>query len=130
MSNSKHLELYKEFRKELDDYCIPLILSDRQISVYDIRDGKDVVGIFCVYECFPGGNYFDCIYVLPKYRKKGLAKKVVLAWGEKNDLVGTTLHIINNNEPAKAFWNSLFELEEVSSTLVDTLYRITSVKEE
>lgn len=122
--NAKRIEHYKNFRKELDAMCIPLILDDGLIQTYDILFEGKQVGIFCVYP-----NYIDCVYVEPEYRGKGLARQAVMSWvNRQGNVLGTRLHIINNNVVAKAFWNSLFALEVVQSTPVDTLYTIRHVK--
>ena len=119
------IEMYHKFRQELDKMCVPLILT----NVWNERiycDGK-LVGIMCANE-----QYIDCVYILPEYRRKGLAKKVVLEWYEKhkNSPFGIKLHIINNNEVAKKFWNDLFVLTELDRNRVDTLYEIAGRKEE
>lgn len=125
MANPQQIEMYTQFRKELDKLCIPLILSEKTMMVQNIMcDGK-TVGILCAYP-----NYIDCVYILPEYRHKGLAKKAVLDWFDRYRHRNVRLHIINNNEPAKAFWNRLFELKEIESNPIDTLYEIEMRKEE
>lgn len=42
---------------------------------------------------------------------------------------GIRLHIINNNNVAKDFLNSIFELKEIGSNPIDTLFQIVSIKE-
>lgn len=121
--NNDRVQLYSSFRKELDEICIPLIFQEEKIEVTDIIYKNKNVGIFCVYP-----RYIDCIYVLPEYRGKGLASKTVKEWAKNKNVIGTQLHIINNNEVAKQFWGSLFELEEIIGSSVDTLYEITGVK--
>ena len=119
----KITDLYLQFRKELDKLCVPVIVDKVLKSIIPIQyDGK-VVGMV-------GGftDYIDCLYVLPEYRRKGLAKRAVLDFVKGNLHYGIRLHIINNNEPAKAFWNSIFELKEIGSNEVDTLYEIVRVR--
>lgn len=123
MAESKHIELYKQFRKELDDICIPMILDDDGMEITEILYEGKIVGMLCTYP-----NYIDCIYVLPEYRRKGLAKQSVLDWVEKNGHRGIRLGIINRNMVAKQFWDSLFILEEVSSNSVDTFYEVVGLK--
>lgn len=123
MAESKHIDLYKQFRNELDDICIPTILDIDGMEITEILyDGK-IVGILCTCQ-----NYIDCVYVLPEHRRKGLAKKAVLDWVEKNSQQKVRLHIINRNVVAKQFWESLFFLEEVCSNSVDTLYEVVGLK--
>lgn len=118
------IEMYKEFRKELDEMCIPLILDEMDCIEYIVCDGK-TVGMVCGTI-----GYIDCVYVLPEYRRKGLAKRAVLEWYARyqKPYENTRLYIINNNEVAKKFWNSLFELTAVQSCGVDTLYEIIMVR--
>lgn len=113
------VEMYSKFRQELDKMCIPLILGNVWIERIYYKD--KMVGMLCANE-----QYIDCVYIEPEYRNKGLAKKKVLEWYEKhkNSPFGIKLHIINNNEVAKKFWNSLFELTELDRNRVDTLYEI------
>lgn len=118
------IERYAQFRKELDRLCIPVILSDDRMTVKDIEYNGVVVGIFCAF-----ADYIDCVYVEPEYRRKGLAKQVVIDWVKRHINYGVRLHIINSNEPAKAFWNSLFELKEVGSNPIDTLYEIVRIRD-
>ena len=116
--------LYLKFREELDKICVPVILENLDYIV-DIKcDGK-LVGIV-------GGNagYIDVVYILPEYRRKGLAKKAVLEWYKryKSQYENTKLHIINNNVLALKFWKSLFRLRAITSNAVDTLYEILKAK--
>ena len=121
---TKYIDLYKSFRTELDDMCVPLIIDELRIIRPIIADGN-VVGMI-------GGfaDYIDCLYVLPEYRRRGLARKAVLEYVEGKFSYGIRLHIINNNEVAKKFWNSLFIMTEVCSNHVDTLYEIVGVRKE
>lgn len=121
--NELHREMYLEFRKELDKIVVPLLFNDEDFGIQNVLcDGK-IVGIFCTVN-----HYIDCIYIQPKYRRRGLAKEVVLNFVKRYMDLGLRLHIINNNEPAKAFWNSLFELEKIEINPIDTLYEIVSIK--
>lgn len=117
------LDMYFQFRQELDKMCVPLILAN--VWTNHIWHKGKIVGMLCATE-----TYIDCLYVLPEYRNKGLAKKVVLEWYEKqkNNPFPIRLHIINNNTIAQKFWHSLFELKPIESNRVDTLYEIVKVK--
>lgn len=116
------IEMYGEFRKEIERFSIPLALSHRDMVVHDIEYEGKIVGIFCVAY----GEYIDCIYIQPEYRRRGLAKDTVLNWAKGNRNI--QLNIINTNAPAKAFWNSVFELRKVDSGEVDTLYEVVKIK--
>ena len=119
-------ELYAMFRKEIDKYAVPLIVDDFLEFVELIRVDGEIVGM-----CGGADGYIDCLYVLPKHRRQGYAKKLALDWygrygrGEN----ATRLHIVNNNVPALKFWNSVFELKEIECSAVDTLYEIVKVRE-
>lgn len=118
------VELYLKFRQELDKICVPVILDTLNCVEYIVCDGKTVGMV--------GGisGYIDVVYVLPEYRRKGLAKRAVLSWYNryKAPYENTRLHIINNNIPALKFWKSIFDLREVGHNEIDTLYEILSVK--
>ncbi len=114
--------MYLMFRRELDEMWIP-----EDIQRMDVRrikfDGK-TVGMMCV-RIVGYGAYIDCIYVLPKFRRRGLARKAVLEWYADNDWRDEIrLHIINNNDAAMWFWKSIFQLEMIERNDIDTLYRI------
>ncbi len=119
------IELYLKFRRELDTLCVPIILDTLDYVEYIVYDGKTIGMV--------GGNlgYIDVVYVLPEYRRKGLAKKAVLEWYNryKSPYENTRLHIINNNIPALKFWESLFQLWEIGHNEIDTLYEILNVKD-
>lgn len=119
-------ELYAMFRMEIDKYAIPLIVEDLLELVEFISVDGEIVGM-----CGGTNGYIDCLYVLPKYRRQGFAKKLALAWygRYKTPNTPTRLHIVNNNVPALKFWNSVFELEEVDCSAVDTLYEIVKVRD-
>lgn len=115
--------LYLECRKELDKICVPEIIKCCEI----IPIGKDAeMGIMCVAHQ-EWWEYIDCLYIRPEYRRQGIAKKTVLEWYKKQENP-VRLHIINNNKPALEFWNSIFELLEMESNDIDTLYCIKKVK--
>ena len=119
-------ELYAMFRKEIDKYAVPLIVDDFLEFVELIRVDGEIVGM-----CGGTDGYIDCLYVLPKHRRQGYAKKLALDWYGRygRGKNATRLHIVNNNIPAIKFWNSVFELEEVDCSAVDTLYEIVKVRE-
>ena len=117
----KMAELYLQFRRELDKICVPEILKLNQPRL--IRENGVTVGLLCA-----APDYIDCIYILPEYRRKGIAKKQLLAHWEANKNYDMRLHIINNNQSALKFWNRIFKLENLGGNKIDTLYRIRGVK--
>ena len=119
----RSLELYLKFREELGRMCVPVILESLECIEHIVYDGRTVGMV--------GGNsgYIDVVYVLPEYRRQGLAERAVREWFRrygKNEY--TRLHIINNNAPALRFWRKLFDLEMLESNEVDTLYKICRAK--
>lgn len=119
-----YIDLYKSFREELDEMCIPLII-DELPHIEPIRTDGKIVGMVAGSD-----SYIDCVYIKPNYRRKGLARKAVLGFvNGKIDKV-IRLHIINDNDVAYDFWNNLFELKEIGRNVVDTLYEIVKIKEE
>lgn len=115
------IDLYLNFRQELDKICVPEIIKHCADTRKIKYEGK-TVGILC-------GNYdyIDCVYVLPEYRRKGLAKKAVLEYYNDYKNYDLRLHIIHSNRAAQKFWNSLFELEIINRDEIDGLYRIKAV---
>lgn len=122
MNKKDFISLYTEFRKEMDVMAIPLICDDFEI-IKPITADMKVVGVVAGWT-----DYIDCVYVLPEYRRKGLAKQAVLDFVESKLNYGIKLHIIKTNETAKRFWHSVFELKEIGTNRVDTLYEIKGVR--
>ena len=122
-TGNPYIDYYKNFRKELDEMCVPLIINELKI-IKPIKADDLIVGMV-------GGftDYIDCVYVVPKYRRKGLAKRAVLDFVKGNLDYGIRFHIINTNTVAFNFWNSIFDLKEISANSVDTMYEIVKIKE-
>ena len=119
------VDLYLKFRAELDKIWVPVWVGLMDCVELICCDDK-LVGMVC-----GDLGYIDVVYVLPEYRRKGLAKTAVLEWWKryKSADQNTHLHIINNNEVALRFWNSLFVLREVEKSETDTLYEILMAKD-
>lgn len=113
-------EMYTKFRTEIDSMCAPQIL--KQCNVVRIADGDTEIGMMCVKD-----GYIDCLYVLPEHRKQGHGRKTVQAYIKRYGML-RDLHILNTNPVAKAFWESIFDLEPVEINSIDTYYRIKAVK--
>lgn len=124
--DNEFIKLYSEFRKELDKICIPEILGC--VETIKIRNVTgEAVGIMCVAYT-AGWKYIDCLYILPGYRRMGIAKAAVLDFFKENKYWEIRLHILNKNRPAKKFWNSIFDLERMEENGIDTLYMIKGLK--
>lgn len=118
------IEFYTLFRGELDRICIPEIL--RFVDTTPIMyDGKQV-GFLCTADQ-NDWIYIDALYILPYYRRKGLAREAVLEWLEKQRKEEIRLRIIHKNKVAFDFWTSVFGLEEIERNEVDGLYKVTVV---
>ena len=113
-------EMYVKFRTEIDSMYAPEVL--KQCQVIRIADGKTEIGMMCVND-----GYIDCLYILPEHRKQGHGRKAVLAYIKKHGML-RDLHILNTNPIAKAFWESIFELEVIEANSIDTYYKITALK--
>ena len=118
-----YIKLYKAFRKELDEMCVPLIIDELKRIEPIVADNK-VVGIIVGFT-----DFIDCIYIVPEYRRRGLARQAVLKFVEGNLDYGIRLRIINNNNVAYDFWSKIFELKKIGTNAVDTLYEIVKIKE-
>lgn len=118
-------KLYTEFRKEIDTICIPEIL--RFVNTTPIMYDGVQVGILCTAD-MNEWIYIDALYILSKYRRKGLARKAVKEWLKKQRKAEIRLHIIHKNKVAFDFWNSIFELDDIAENEVDGLYRVKKVK--
>lgn len=116
-------EMYLAFRKELDEIWVPVILDNIECIEYIQYDGK-IVGMVA-----GDVGYIDCVYVLPEYRRKGLAKRAVLEWYARYGTPSTQLHIIHQNKVALKFWHSLFILKMIETNITDALYKIICRKE-
>lgn len=123
MAKLHQIDMYVRFRQELDRMCVPVILDKLNFQKFDIEYDGEIAGIFVA-----SPDYIDCLYVLPEYRKRGIGAKVVTDWVRRYGNYGIRLHIINNNEVALKFWNSLFDLKEIEYNEVDTLYEIVRIK--
>ena len=122
MDKGKMIAMYLQFRRELDKMCVPKILEHSEI-VNPIEYDGQVVGMISGSRA-----YIDCLYIYPKYRRKGLGKKAALDYVRGHLHYGIKLDIINNNEVAKKFWNSIFILREIEHNDIDTLYLIVGIK--
>ena len=114
------LEMYLEFRKHLDMLCFPEIV--RHSDYQHIMCGEALAGFLLVEQ-----RYVTALYVKPEYRRKGLGRKAVVTFLAKGGQM-EPLHILNNNKPAKKFWNSLFDLNIEAENDIETLYRIYRMK--
>jgi GNAT superfamily N-acetyltransferase len=117
------LEMYLDFRKHIDTLCFRNIQKEAGTGYQRIMCGEELVGFLIVIN-----GYVDAIYVKPEYRRMGLGRDAIVNFLISGGQI-KSLHILNNNEPAKVFWESLFELKEDNRTAVDTLYQVFSPKQ-
>lgn len=121
----RHVVMYHDFRKELDEIWIPVFMSDEHWTVTDIltEDGA-VAGMMVT-----APDYIDAVYIKPEYRGKGYATKAVREFYLNNKQYKPRLHIIKNNTAAMNFWKSRFVLRELGENETDILYEIIGEKE-
>ena len=116
------LSMYLSFRRYLDCICFENLKRMSGNGFIEIKHQNNIVGFLMIID-----DYIDAIYVLPEYRRLGLAKKAVLdAWN--NGVRMKTLHIVNGNTIAESFWNSIFNLSLQHANLADSLYYIKGLK--
>lgn len=114
-------ELYAIFRTEIEKMYAPLVLKECDEVIKIAYDNQEV-GLLCVKD-----KYIQGFYILPEHRRKGYGRRAILdyikEYGMPKDLT-----ILNTNDKAKAFWNSLFVLEVINANSIDTYYRIKELK--
>ena len=110
-------EMYVKFRIEIEEMYAPLVLKECDEVIKIINDNQEV-GLLCVKD-----KYIQGLYILPEHRRKGYGKKAILDYIKKYGML-KDLTILNTNETAKAFWNSLFDLEVIKANSIDTYYKI------
>ena len=114
-------EMYVKFRIEIEEMYAPLVLKECDEVIKIINDNQEV-GLLCVKD-----KYIQGLYILPEHRRKGYGKKAILDYIKKYGML-KDLTILNTNETAKAFWNSLFDLEVIKANSIDTYYKIIKLK--
>lgn len=110
---------YHDLRNTLDELAFPLIMRSPTDKAYPFVVDGELAGFMILQ---PGDEYCNAIYVAPKFRRKGIARKGVLDYFRSGKAI-RYLHIVNNNKPAKAFWSSIFKLVPERDDNVDTLYK-------
>lgn len=124
MALKRYKKMYVDFRTEIDRFAAPALFkwANKLGGYQEIKSGKKVIGFLSVID-----GYVDGIFVKPRYREQGYAKRAVLDY-IKNGGIVKTLHIVNKNEAAKAFWFSLFDMHKIEESPVDTLYYVDGLK--
>ena len=116
-------KIYKRYKS--DDKAHKLLqeyfdkgINNKKLStkVFVALDDKKVIG-FCygwrykravIYKKQKGGYVSDC-FVDPKYRNKGIGRKLVknlLKWFKEKKVEVIHLHVLANNKNSKKFWES------------------------
>lgn len=126
--NTKVIEeaLYHGFRHDVDQFAFPLIKQEAsETGTFQHITYKGViVGFLCVVD-----TYIEGIYVTPRYRRKGLARKAILEYVLEGGIV-ERLHIVKTNEAAMKFWHSIFNLRVIDENFCDYLYYIEGIKDD
>ena len=114
-------EMYAKFRSEIEEMYAPLVLKECD-EVIKLNYDHQEVGLLCVKD-----KYIQGLYILPEHRRKGYGRKAILDYIKEYGML-KDLTILNTNDKAKAFWNSLFELEVIKDNSIDTYYKIKTLK--
>lgn len=114
-------EMYVKFRTEIETMYAPHIINECQ-TVRISNDEKEI-GILMVKD-----GYIIGLYILPEHRRKGYGRKAVIDYIKKYGML-KDLTILNSNLTAKAFWESIFELEPIKINSIDTYFGIKALKE-
>ena len=122
MDDNTDLNMYLDFRATVDKYCFPLLKKWAGKNLIEIKHEDKVVGFLMVID-----RYVEGIYVLPEYRRQGLAKKAVQDYIRSGGII-EKLHIIKTNDVAKKFWKNLFILKEIDSCPSDSLYFVERLR--
>lgn len=122
MDDNTDLNMYLDFRATVDKYCFPLLKKWAGKNFREIKYDDKVVGFLMVID-----RYVEGIYVMPEYRRQGLAKKAVQDYISSGGII-EKLHIIKTNDVAKKFWKNLFILKEIDSCPSDSLYFVERLR--
>lgn len=122
MDDNTDLNMYLDFRATVDKYCFPLLKKWAGKNFREIKYDDKVVGFLMVID-----RYVEGIYVMPEYRRQGLAKKAVQDYIRSGGII-EKLHIIKTNDVAKKFWKNLFILKEIDSCPSDSLYFVERLR--
>ena len=116
-------DLYVQFRTEVETMYAPHVLNELSECI-PIQDNNHfrTVGLLMVKD-----KYVVGLYIIPQYRRKGLATKAVLKYIEKYGML-KDLTILNSNKVALKFWNRLFELKVIKNNGIDTWYEIVGLR--
>lgn len=117
-------EMYLDFRKTIDTLAFSDIYKSgiQHGAASVIYEDEKPVGFMLVeFGCI------EAMYIKPEYRRKGIAEKAVRNYIESGGVIAR-LVIVHANEPAKKFWNRIFELQEVKTDEVETAYAVIRVK--
>lgn len=116
------LDAYLQFRKEIDTMFYP-----KFAMLNDVLTRKDEQGNVIAMLIVENKRYIDCLWVDEKYRRKGIGTELVREY-ELTYNMPKTLRILNNNNTAYRFWNSVFDLRSIDANPYDTLYYIDGFK--
>lgn len=117
-------EMYLEFRKTIDTLAFPAIFeSGKEHGAASViyENGKPVGFMLVEFGCI------EAMYIKPEYRRKGIAEAAVRDYIKRGGVIGH-LVIVHATEPAKRFWNKIFELQAVKNDNVETAYAVIRIK--
>lgn len=123
--NNIELEMFLAFREHINRICHSnMVKMSKAGNEYRVitHEGKTVGFLMLI------NGYVEGIYVMPEYRRRGLARKAVIDYIGEGGVI-ELLHIANGNEVAQAFWESLFLLKRINENPVDALYEVVGIRE-
>lgn len=124
-------ELYFAFRHEIDQNVFPLAVKESHKENSTMRllktkqkDGSIVTAGFLFVRC----GYVDSIYVIPKYRRQGIATKAIRDFLNEGGTI-KALTIVKGNIEAITFWNSVFKLSFINGDDVESNFSVIGINE-
>jgi len=117
----KTVEMFKEFRKEIDEMCAEDIVKNLDTRPVMFK-GKQI-GFLML-----DGDYVDGFYIMPEYRREGHGKRFIIDQYKKDGCRWEDLRIVKHNVFAWQFWNSVFDLEWIDGNFCDNHYLIRGLK--
>ena len=112
------LDLYLKFRREID--LIEFESLKPLVDVKRIMSHQMQVGFLIVRN----DGFIDSLYVMPSYRRRGLATKAVKDYLKSGKYKIDRVGILNDNLTAQNFWNKLFYLYPVEDYGTYKVYSI------
>lgn len=119
--------LFLDCMREVEAYYVDDLL--KQLDSYQIYTDGKLVGILLTQP-----HYIHSVYVLPEYRRQGLAKEAVITWylnrGDQYVDIPVKLDVVDKNKAAVDFWHCIFDLHVEELDSVSHRYTVIGLKHE